>query len=337
VKSLRRLEVPFTSLAAALTVAALAILVLSDNPGQALLYLVTGPFMNRLAFGNFLESAARLTIAGVAASLAFRSGSFNLGGEGQALAGGLAAAAVALYFPDIPKFVALPLALAAGIGAGAVIGSVSGALRGKWGVDELISSFLISASLAPVGHVLLSGPMKDANSYLIAAPPLSSNYRPGTWWPPSSLGPVILWAFFAAVLAVIFLNYTRRGYEWRLRGANESFARYGGIRTGLIAVSSLSVSGALYGLAGTASLLDSGQAVQGFTGGLGWNGLAIALIAGSRPELVPLAALAYTWILLGTQSAMMHTGFPFALGGLVQATVFLLVTARRIRMIRRKI
>lgn len=333
-RRLKFLSAPFAALGAALLVAGLAVMILSKEPGQAIGYLITGPFMSRLALGNFLETSARLTLAGLAASLAFRSGSFNLGGEGQALAGGLAAAAVAIYLPGIPRFIALPAAVAAGIIAGGLIGSVSGVLKAKWGVDELISSFLLSASLGPIGHVLLSGSMKDSSSYLIAAPPLAGQYLLPAWWPPSRLGPVLLWALLATIAALLFLNYTRRGYEWRLRGANQKFARYGGIRTGRIAITSLAVSGALYALAGTSALLDSGQAIQGFTAGLGWNGLAIALIAGSRPELIPIAALAYTWLLNGTQAATMHTAFPFALGGLVQATVFLFVTARRIRLIR---
>jgi len=317
------------ALAAAFVMAVLTMAFFSGNPEDAVKYMIIGPFMSPMALGNLIEAAARLTLAGTAASLAFRAGLFNLGGEGQALAGGLAAAALALYFPDIPRILAVPAALAAGLTAGAVIAGLSGFLRVKWDVDELISTFLISASMGPVGHVLLNNVMKDPDSYLIAAPPLPESFRLNLYQPPSRLSAVLLWALITTLLAYLFLKFTRRGYEWKLRGANEQFARYGGIRTGSIAVASLSVSGALYAAAGTGALLDSGQAVQGFTAGIGWDGLAIALIAGSRPEFIPLAAIAYSWLIQGTGAAMMHTGFPFALSGMVQATVFLFVTARR--------
>ena len=317
----------FTALAAALILALGIMSLLSDNPGAAVKYMIAGPFMNKMAMGNLIEAAARLVLAGTAASLAFKAGLFNLGGEGQALAGGLAAAAVALYFPSLPRYIALPAALAAGLSAGALIAAISGVLKVLWNVDELISSFLISASMGPVGHVLLNNVMKDGESYLIAAPPLPENYRLTLFWPPSRMTVVIIWALAVSLAAWIFLKFTRWGYEWRLRGANEEFARYGGIKTGSIAVASLSVSGLLYAAAGSAALMDGGQAVQGFTAGLGWDGLAIALIAGSRPELIPLAALAYSWLIEGTRAAMMHTGFPFALGGIVEAAVFLFVTA----------
>jgi simple sugar transport system permease protein len=332
----RLLLAPFAAILGALSIAAVTMVLLSDSPGDTVFYLLAGPFLSRLAAGDLLESSARLVIAGLAASLAFRSGSFNLGGEGQALAGGLSAAAVAVVLPDLPGFAALPLALLAGMLTGALMGSISGVLRALWGVDELISSFLLSAAAIPAGQVLLGGVLKDPQSYLIAAPPLPRAYRLGSWWPPSRLGPVIIWAAVLTVLLILFLGFTRRGYEWKLKGANEQFARYGGIRTGLISIGALSLSGAFYAAAGTAALLDSPQAVQGFTAGLGWDGLAVALIAGSRPSLVPLAALAYTWIIHGSRAAMMHTGFPYALSGLVQAAVFLLVTASALSRPRRK-
>jgi len=319
----------FLALAAAFIMAVLTMAFFSGNPGEAVKYMIIGPFMSPMALGNLLETTARLVLAGTAASLAFRAGLFNLGGEGQALAGGLAAAALALYLPDLPRVWAIPAALTAGLAAGAVIAAFSGFLRVKWNVDELISTFLISASMGPVGHVLLNNLMKDPESYLIAAPPLPESYRLVSYWPPSRLTAVLFWALITALLSYLFLKFTRRGYEWKLRGANEQFARYGGIETGSIAVAALSLSGALYAAAGTGALLDSGQAVQGFTSGIGWDGLAIALIAGSWPEFIPLAAISYSWLIQGTGAAMMHTGFPFALSGLVQATVFLFVTARR--------
>jgi len=325
----------FLALAAAFIMAVLTMAFFSGNPGEAVKYMIIGPFMSPMALGNLLETTARLVLAGTAASLAFKSGLFNLGGEGQALAGGLTAAALALYVPDLPRILAIPAALAVGMAAGAAIAAFSGLLRVKWDVDELISTFLISASMGPVGHVLLNNVMKDPESYLIAAPLLPDSYRLASFWPPSRLTAVLFWALITALLAYLFLNFTRRGYEWKLRGANEQFARYGGIKTGSIAVASLSISGALYAAAGTAALLDSGQAVQGFTAGIGWDGLAIALIAGSRPEFIPLAAISYSWLIQGTGAAMMHTGFPFALSGMVQATVFLFVTARRFTIKRR--
>ena len=319
---------PIIALLAALGVTALAMTLLSNSPTEALLYLFIGPAQSRLALGNVLEYASLITLAGIAASMAFRSGSFNLGGEGQAFAGGLTAAAFAIAFPNLPRPVALPLALSTGCLAGGLLGSVPGVLRARWNVDELISSFLLSAAVLPIGNVLLGGIMKDPDSYLIAARPLPAAFQTAHWWPPSGFGPTALWALTGSAIAVLFLGYTRRGYEWRLRGANESFARYGGIRTGFIAVGSMSLSGAVFGFAGAAALAESGQAVQGFTSGLGWDGLAVALIAASRPSVVPLAALAYAWLTHGTQAAMMHTGFSYSLSSLVQASVFLLVTAK---------
>ncbi len=307
----------------------LVILFLSSSPAASLAYLFAGPFKNSLALGNTIALAARLSIGALAASLAFGTGNFNLGGEGQALAGGLAGAALALYLPNLPPFIAPLTAVAAGTAAGAALGALSGILKVRWNVDPLISTFLLSAAVMPAGHVLLNGPLKDPSSYLIAAPVLGAQYRLHSWLQPSRLGPVILWALPAVILIHIFFTRTRRGMEWNICRANEEFARYGGLPAGRLIISSLTLSGAMYALAGSAALLDSGQAVQGFTDGLGWSGLAVALIASFKPLRIPFAALIYAWLMQGTQSALLHTSFPLSLGGLVQGMVFLLVTLGR--------
>ena len=327
-KRLRSVFSPAAALFAALGIITAITAGLSDTPGRAMLWILTGPVRNSLVLGDFLASASRLTLAGTAAALAFRAGFFNLGGEGQALAGGLAAAAAAILLPNPSKFMAVSLAVAAAVAAGALIGGFSGFLKARRNIDEMISTFLVSAAVLPIEAVLLGGPMKDADSYLIAAPPLPDAYGLKSWLPPSRLGSAAIWAVLIAAAAYLFFTYSRIGYEWRLCGKSKQFARYGGLRTGVIATASLAASGGLFGLAGAAALMDGGQAVQGFTGGLGWNGLAVALIAASRPEFVPLAALAYAWLYAGTQAAMTHSGFSYSLSGLVQAVVFLLVTAR---------
>jgi len=292
--------------------------------------MLLGPFISALAFGNFLETAAKLTLAGLAASMAFSAGCFNLGGEGQVLAGGLAATAVAIYLPELPRGLALTLIVAVGFCAGGIIGTMSGILRAKWRVDELISTFLISAVIANLGYALLVGPLRDLDSYLIAAPPLPSAYQLLPWWPPSRLSAVLVWAVLLTMATHIFLQFTIWGYRWRLRKANIEFASYVGINTASIAIVSLAASGALYGLVGAAALMDSGRAIQGFTNNLGWDGLAIGLVAGNRPRWIPIFAIVYTWIILGAQTATVKSGFSFALSGLVQAIIFFLVTARRL-------
>ena len=161
-----------TAFFVALGVSALMITLAADEPLRAISWLFSGAFRSSLSFGSMLESTARLTIAGLAGALVFSSGLFNLGGEGQALAGGLGGAAAAMALPNLAGFPALGLSILAGTAAGGAMGGLSGILKARWGCNELISSFLLSSAMLPVGVVLLGGPMKDTESYLIAAPPL---------------------------------------------------------------------------------------------------------------------------------------------------------------------
>jgi len=320
----------FFAIVLVLTILILALSGSSDGLISGLTDMLLGPFISPLAFGDFLETTAKLILAGLAASMALSAGCFNLGGEGQVLAGGLAAAAMSIYFPELPRGLALMLAVAAGICAGGTMGAASGALRAKWRVNELISTFLISMTVLNLGDALLVGPLRDVNSYLIAAPPLPSAYRLLLWWPPSRLSAVLIWAISLTMAAHLFLKHTIWGYRWHLRRGNIAFASYVGISTTSITIASLAASGALYGLVGVAALMGNGQAVQGFTSNLGWDGLAIALVAGAKPKWVPIFAIIYTWVVLSTQTAILSSGFSFDLRGLVQAIIFFLMAAGRI-------
>ena len=149
---------------AALALSVVVILLISDTPLTAITLLLTGAVRSELAFGNMLASAARLTIAGIAATIVFRAGLFNLGGEGQALVGGLSAAMMAMAFPNLPSLPALGLSIMIGIIAGGLMGAISGMLKTWLKVDELISSFLLSSAMLPVGAMLLGGYLKDPES-----------------------------------------------------------------------------------------------------------------------------------------------------------------------------
>jgi simple sugar transport system permease protein len=129
-------------------------------------------------------------------------------------------------------------------------------------------------------------------------------------------------------MALFFLNRTQKGYEFRMAGYNELFARYGGINTKLNTVLAMAISGGFYGLAGTLAVMGTNYAViKEFSSGLGWNALAVALIAGfSVPAIIP-AALFLAWINAGARIAMQNTGLTYEVSSIVQAVIFFLATS----------
>ncbi len=315
------------TLAAALAVA-VAILATWQRPGAALAAFFFGPFSSLFAFGNMIDAAVPLAIAALGIAISFRAGVFNLGGEGQIYgAGVLTAALAAAGLRGGAAGVAVAMAAAAAFGA--AMAGISGWLRHRWETNELISSYLLSAVVLLTGDWLITGPLDDPVSNLMASREIPRGLWLAELLPPSHLSGGLFLALGLAALTSLFLARTRRGYELRLCGANRDFARYGGVHVGLYLVLPMLLSGALHGLAGAAALLGTyHRAVKGFSAGTGWNAIAIALIARNRPLAVIPAALFYAWLEAGARTATVLAGVSYEMVLLVQAVIFYLVTAQ---------
>lgn len=318
------------ALALALGLAVVLLVVLSSNPLGALRGFFWGPISSGLAWGNLLNQALLLTLTGLAASLAFGAGSFNLGGEGQTYTGGLATLVVALVLPVAWGAGGTLVAVVAGVAAGALLGGVSGWLKARFDADEMITTFLLSASAVPLVDALMTRPgIGAAESMLIQSRP-----APEAFWFPALLAPSnfhvgVLVALPLVVLFGVLVNHTPWGYRLRLMGRNRDFARYAGISTGAYALVPLGLSGGLHGLAGALGVLGTQHAlVQGFSSGWGWNGIAVALIARTNPWGVIPAALLLAFLDQAGRTVVLQGQFPFQLSALFQAAILFFITAQ---------
>jgi simple sugar transport system permease protein len=147
--------------------------------------------------------------------------------------------------------------------------------------------------------------------------------------PPSNLSL----SFFFALLLVfgghIFINKTFSGYRFRISGADPGFARFGGIDPEKAFIPAMSASGALFALAGFFAVAGSyGRCHAGFSGGLGWSAIAVALIAGNRPLALLPAAFIFGWLKSGSDSALLATGLNLETSSFIQAVVLLFATLR---------
>ncbi|MBA7582525.1 putative riboflavin import permease protein RfuC [subsurface metagenome] len=301
----------------------------SDEPGKTIYYFLIGPFKNRYYFGNMLNSAIPLIFTGLGIAVAFRSSMFNLGGEGQVYAGGFAATVVCLALPFAGALVGIFLALLSAIIVGGVIGGLSGFFKMKWDTDELISSFLFSAALILIINYFITGILNDPNSNLLTTPPIGNKYFFLNIFPPSRLDISIIFALLTAILVFYFMSHSKLGYEMRMCGMNREFSRYGGISTAKYKVIPMFLSGGLHGLAGCISILGTyHMCLKGFSGGMGWNGIAVALIARNNPLAVIPAAIFFAYLEAGAKAAMLHSDITFEIAAVVQSTIFYLITAQ---------
>ncbi|POQ98295.1 hypothetical protein AU468_13850 [Alkalispirochaeta sphaeroplastigenens] len=324
------------ALAAVATVLAV-ILLSSPHPVRTVTTFLVGPWANSYALGNTLARASLLTLTGTGVIWAFRAGVFNLGGEGQTYLGAIVLTAVLTATP-LSGWAGEPglsagVAALAGVGAAAAaagaLAGLSGWLRHRTGADELITTFLLASAVVPVGDYLILGPLRDQTSNLLATPFVPAPVRLTGLLPPSMLNTSTVWAILAAAILAVVLRWTLFGYEMRITSYNRDLARYAGIPVGRYTVIPLAISGALHGVAGSALVLGlHGRSIIGFSGNLGWNGIAVALIARNNPLLVVPAALFFAFLDGGARAAVLQDQTTWELGSLVQGVIFLFVTAR---------
>jgi simple sugar transport system permease protein len=275
-----------------------------------------------------LNSAIPLIFGGLGVSVAMRANSFNLGGEGQIYSGAFVATLTALALSPL-GFAGAVAGLAAGAAFAGLAAAFSGFCRARWNTSELITSFLVSNALILVVDRLVTGPFLDPAANLRSTRKLDESFRLPLILPPSNLSAALFIALAASLAAGIFLSRTRAGYEIRMTGGNELFARYGGINTGRITILAMFLSGALYGFGGGLAIYGTYYGtVKGFSSGMGWNGLAVALIARLNPALVVPSAVFFAWIGAGARIAMQNSDITSEIALVVQGAVFFLVTSQ---------
>ena len=307
--------------------------VLSKTPGRTLYFFFFGPFRNVYSFGNMLNSAIPLILGGLGVSIAMKTGNLNLGGEGQIYSGAFAATAAALALARLGVFGGAFAVLFGAFVAG-FLAALSGLFKARWNTNELITTFLVSNMMARIVNYLVDGPFLDPETNLQMTRKIDEAMRLPRILPPSNLSAAFFIALAAVGAAHIFLFRTKRGYEFRIAGINETFARYGGINTKVNTVLAMFLSGALYGLAGGLSVTGTYYAtVKEFSAGLGWNGLAVALIARFYPPAIIPAALFFAWIGSGARIAMQNSDITFEVASIAQAFVFFLATSMSLRLV----
>ncbi len=335
--------VPLIAFALALACMALLVAFSSRTPLQSLLSFFTKPFSSPWFFGNMLDMAGLLILAGTGSALALRAGAFNLGGEAQIYAPALAASVILVrLMPGVLDVAGVAgvtgvagvagvaiIALAASLALGALLGLIPGILRAKLGISELLSSFLLSAALVPVADYLVARPFRDTGGNLLATKAIDASLRLPSILPPSHLNVSFIVAVSVACIAWFFVSRTAPGYRLRMTGEARDFARYAGLPVNRATVLAMTASGSLHALAGYFAVTGTWyRCHEGFSEGMGWSALAVALVARKNPLVVIPAALAFSWLETASDAAVLSAAIPFEATPILQAIVFLVISAQ---------
>jgi len=315
----------------ALLVLVLLTLILSETPGRTLYYFFAGPFLNVFSFGNMLNNTIPLILGGLGVSVAMQTGNLNLGGEGQIYSGAFVATITAIALAPLGYLGAFAAILAGSLFAG-MVAAFSGFCKARWDANELITSFLLSHALMLIVNFFVNGPFLDPDTNLQATVRIPAEFRFPLILLPSNLSTALFVALCAVIVVHVFIKNTKLGYEFRMAGANEMFARYGGINTKRNTVLAMFFSGALYGMAGSMMIFGTfHRTIREFSVGLGWDGLATALVAGFYPIALIPSSFFFAWISSGARIAMQNSDITFEVASIVQAVILFLVTSAVLR------
>jgi len=342
VLSARSAVVQLAAVGLGIVVSALVLTTIGLSPSESTTTLFRGAFGSDFALVQSTLKAVPLALCGLAVALPLRVRIWNIGAEGQFTFGAIAAAWVALSFPDASRPTLLTLTILAGMAGGAVWALLAAIPRALWGVNEIITTLLLNYVALQLLAYLLTGPLQGDESLGFPI----SDILPGASTLPH-LGSSLIHAgvFFpvaAAALLVLVLRYSKWGFEVRMIGASPEAARVAGMSARKSILLTLGAGGALAGLAGTIEVTNTfGQLQQGISPGYGYMAIAIAALAGTNLVATIAVAFLFGGFVIGglaLQTLSVPQAFVLMLQGIILfcAVGGARLAARRLRVGRRE-
>ncbi len=331
--------VPLISLVLAAILSALVIMAIGEDPWAAVKLMVDGALGSSYGWGYTLYYATNFMFTGLAVAVAFHARLFNIGGEGQALLGGLGVALICLFIPWPHWTVALLAAMIGSALFGAAWAAIPAYLQAKRGSHIVITTIMFNFIAAAVLNYVLVNLLRPPR----AMDPATANFPEGTHLPslhemlapfgiafsksaPANVSLII--AIIACFLVWLLIWRTRLGYEIRAYGHSETAARYAGISNVKITMIAMLISGGLAGMMAINNVMgEAERLVLNATEGAGFIGIAVALMGRSHPFGVFLAAILFGFLYQGGAELALWTSIPRELIVVIQALVILFTGA----------
>lgn len=316
-----------------LVVAILAAILLIQVQGYAALPTIAAGFEYSLgsptAIARTVAWGLPLVVAALGVSLAFRSGMFNLGAEGQVYAGSMAAALTGAYIGPMFSPIHLLISTLAAAFTGALIAGGLGWLRARWNVDEVVSSLLSNYIVILFCTFLVTGPLRDPSRQSGTTQRVFETAMFAEIIPRTGL----TWSVLIVVIISVFVWWlserSATGYRWRMTGSAPGFAAASGVNTARSQIRSMMMSGAFAAVAGSLLVTASqGRYWTEIGSGIGWDAVLIALVAKARPVPTILWVGIYSIMRSTARGIEQVSTVPSELSSVLIAIIIIAVAAR---------
>jgi simple sugar transport system permease protein len=358
-RTARALAMPLGSVVLAFVIGAVIVAVTGGNPFTAYGALICGGFgiacngeNPALQLSTTIVFIIPLITTGVAVALPFRANLFNIGAEGQLIAGSIACTAIGIKFSDLPTPILLPMVLVGGMIAGALWAGVAGVLKATVGAHEVVTTIMMNyIAQWLLRYLIIGGPLQLAPG-TSKSQPIGAGARLATVLPndnsliifglPASVYRVhtgLLIAIAAAAVFAFLLWRTSLGYEIRAVGQSQKAARYAGVGVRRTIIVTMLIAGAFSGLAGAVQIagVDHNLTDKYFSDTTGFDAIAVALLGLGSAVGIVLAAILFGALHAGGQVMQADAGISSNLVLVLQALILFSIAANFVGAIRRSI
>jgi simple sugar transport system permease protein len=325
-----------------LLLSAIPILLAGGALWKSYFYLFYGALGTRFNLLETFVKGSPLILTGLSVAFAFRAKFWNIGAEGQLLAGALMATFLGVHLGGVPRPLVLPIIITAGFLAGGFWAAIPGILKTKLKVDDVVSTLLLNYVMWHIMGALLFGPLQQPGSSWPRSAAIIDAARYPILLPRSRFHMGIIISFLAVFVIWFINNKTTFGYRSKAVGVNIRAAHFGGINTTSVIVWTALVSGGLAGLAGVGELCAiQYRLIMDISPGYGYTGIVIAMLGNLHPVGVLFSALFFSIIIVGAQTMSRMTGVPTYIAEVIQGTalmvmlIFLLFTEFKIRVLKK--
>lgn len=311
---------------AAIAVGGVFLFAIGLNPFEAYGAIIQGAFRSDIAVQATVKIGIPLLICSLGISFAFKMKFWNIGAEGQIIAGAIFATYFALFCDELPHWMLLIVMIAAGAVGGGLWGLIPAYFKRKFGTNETLLTLMMNYIALNFIKFFVEGPWRD---------PASGGYPKIAQFSPNArldkvLGVQFGWiiALVLVVFSFIYLRYTKQGYEISVVGESEDTARYAGMNVNKIVMRTMFISAAICGIAGAAEVSGSAYTLSsGVAGGNGFTAIIIAWLARLNPIVCVAVSAGFAILEKGCSVMQSSYGLSTAVSDILQGIILFIVLA----------